>query len=44
MSSLLYLLQNAILGVSPFLKDNAWGCLDLTHCKGQNRKFMNYTS
>ena len=41
MSSLLYLLQNAILGVGPFLEDSAWGCLDITHCKGQNLKFMN---
>ena len=37
MSSLLFLLHNAILGVGP-------GSLDLTHCKGRNLKFMNYTS
>ena len=44
MSSLLYLLQSASLGVGSFLEDNAWGYLDLTHRKSQNLNFMNYNS
>ena len=44
MSSLLYLLQNVSLGVGLYLEDSAWGCLDLTHCKWQILKFMNYNS